>query len=80
MMSGIRRTIKKAIPKEATDPMRFAKALKKELIPEIPKPEQPRDIPMSDEDEIKRNRRRSQSTRGGGRASTILSDGDRLGP
>lgn len=39
-------------------------------------------IPMPDEEEIKRNRRRSNAARGGGRAATILSqgDGDRLGP
>ncbi len=37
-------------------------------------------LPMPDEEEIKRSRRRSASSRGGGRASTILTDGDRLGP
>lgn len=37
-------------------------------------------IPMADEEEIKRNKRRANASRGGGRASTILTDGDRLGP
>lgn len=39
-------------------------------------------VPMPDEEEIKRNKRRGTAARGGGRASTILSqsDGDRLGP
>jgi ABC-type branched-subunit amino acid transport system substrate-binding protein len=34
-------------------------------------------IPLPDEEEIRRNRRRSASARGGGRASTMLSGGDR---
>jgi hypothetical protein len=37
-------------------------------------------MPMADEEEIKRSKRRSASARGGGRASTIFTDSDRLGP
>lgn len=36
-------------------------------------------IPLPDEEEIARARRRRNARRGGGRASTILSDSDRLG-
>lgn len=37
-------------------------------------------VPMADEEEIKRSKRRTASSRGGGRASTIFTDSDRLGP
>jgi hypothetical protein len=37
-------------------------------------------VPLPDEEEIKRNKRRSVAGRGGGRASTILTQEDRLGP
>lgn len=36
-------------------------------------------IPLPDEEELERQRRRRNSRRGGGRASTVLSDEDRLG-
>lgn len=37
-------------------------------------------MPMADEEEIKRSKRRANSARGGGRASTVLTEGDKLGP
>jgi len=36
-------------------------------------------IPLPDEDELERVRRRRNARRGGGRASTVLSDENRLG-
>lgn len=68
-------------------PDRFLKAEAKQwekrgkkfdMTPEMPA-EEPA-LPMPDEDEIKRNKRRTASARGGGRASTIFTDSDRLGP
>jgi hypothetical protein len=49
------------------------------MSPEMPVNDEPV-MPMADEEEIKRNKRRTASARGGGRASTIFTDGDRLGP
>ena len=37
-------------------------------------------IPLPDEEELARIRRRRNARRGGGRASTVLTDEDRLGP
>lgn len=37
-------------------------------------------MPMADEEEIERSKRRTNSARGSGRASTIFTDSDRLGP
>jgi hypothetical protein len=47
-----------------------------------PPPPPPAAIPMPDEEDINRARRRSRTSQGQrtGRASTILSDSDRLGP
>jgi hypothetical protein len=44
--------------------------------PEMPQSNEPA-IPMADEEEIKRSKRRGVSGRGGGRASTILTGGDK---
>lgn len=78
-MSGIGKTVKKIIPKELRT-LNPLDSMLDSLKPKMPSQEDSAPIPMADEDEIRRNRRRSQSARGGGRASTILSDGDRLGP
>lgn len=51
-----------------------------DMTPEAPAQEEDPVMPMADEDEIKRSKRRSASARGGGRASTIFTDSDRLGP
>lgn len=87
-MGGLHKSISKAIPKEMRDPIdkkiskeniRTHESLSRRMNPELP-PEEAA-IPMPDEEEIKRNKRRGQSARGGGRASTILTGGDqeRLG-
>lgn len=87
-MSGLHRTIRKWTPKETRSPVvdkidkenvRTHESLSRSFNPELPPEEAP--IPMPDEEEIKRNKRRGQSARGGGRASTILTGGDqeRLG-
>ena len=87
-MSGLHKSISKALPKEMRDPIdkkiskeniRTHESLNSRMNPELP-PEEAA-IPMADEEEIKRNKRRGQSARGGGRAATILTGGDqeRLG-
>lgn len=82
-MTKLHKTISKAIPKEMRDPIdkkiskeniRTHESLERRMSPELP-PEEAA-IPMPDEEEIRRNKRRGQSARGGGRASTILTGGD----
>lgn len=51
-----------------------------DMTPEMPKQEEEAVMPVADEEEIKRNKRRNTAARGGGRASTIFTDSDRLGP
>lgn len=51
-----------------------------DMTPDAPASSDEPPIPMADEEEIKRNKRRTASARGGGRASTIFTDSDRLGP
>jgi hypothetical protein len=87
-MSGLHKSVKKVMPKELVDPankkvmdenISTHESLNRRMNPELP-PEEAA-IPMADEEEIKRNKRRGQSGRGGGRAATILTGGDqeRLG-
>lgn len=87
-MTGIHKTIKKVIPKEMRTPLdkkigdeniKTHESLSRRLSPEMPANDEPV-MPMADEEEIKRNKRRNASARGGGRASTIFTDSDRLGP
>jgi len=82
-MGGLHKSIKKVIPKEMRSPLdkkigeeniKTHESLNRRMNPELPEEEAP--IPMADEEEIKRNKRRGQSARGGGRASTILTGGD----
>jgi hypothetical protein len=82
-MGGLHKSIKKVMPKELVDPInkkvmdeniRTHKSLSRRMDPQLPPEEAP--IPMADEEEIKRNKRKGQSARGGGRASTILTGGD----
>lgn len=86
-MSGIHKTLKKIGPKETRTPLerkiqdeniRTHESLSRSMSPEMPEAEPV--MPMADEEEIKRAKRRSASARGGGRASTIFTDSDRLGP
>lgn len=51
-----------------------------DMTPDAPAQAEEPVMPMADEEEIKRSKRRSTSARGGGRASTIFTDSDRLGP
>lgn len=87
-MGGLHKSIKKVMPKELVDPInkkvmdeniRTHESLSRRMNPQLPPEEAP--VPMPDEEEIKRNKRKGQSARGGGRASTILTGGDqeRLG-
>lgn len=87
-MTRLHKTISKAIPKETRTPLdkkiseeniSTHESLSNRMNPQLPPEEAP--IPMPDEEEIKRNKRRGQSSRGGGRAATILTGGDqeRLG-
>jgi hypothetical protein len=91
-MTGLHKTANKVIPKENwllranpaakkinEENMRTHESLNARMNPERPPEEAP--IPMPDEEEIKRAKRRGQTARGGGRASTILTGGDqeRLG-
>lgn len=87
-MSGIHKTIRKVIPKEARSPVdrkigdehiSTLQSVSKRMNPEMPASDETV-MPMADEEEIKRNKRRTASARGGGRASTIFTDSDRLGP
>lgn len=84
-MTGIHKTIRKVVPKEwmkahpvqdkvSKEGMRTRESLSRRMSPELPPEEAP--VPMPDEEEIKRNKRKGQSARGGGRASTILTGGD----
>lgn len=92
-MTGIHKTLNKVIPKE--DPglranpivkkvnkenLRTHESLDRTFNPEIPTQEETPVIPLPDEEEIKRQKRRSASMRGGGRASTVFTESDRLGP
>lgn len=87
-MTGIHKTIKKVLPKEMRTPLdkkigeeniKAHESLNRRMSPEMPATDDTV-MPMADEEEIKRNKRRTASARGGGRASTIFTDSDRLGP
>lgn len=82
-MSGIHKTIKKVLPKEARTPLdkklgeeniRTHESLNRRMNPEMPKAEDETVIPLPDEEELERVRRRKN--RGGGRASTVLTSND----
>jgi hypothetical protein len=82
-MSGFHKTVKKILPKEAVDPINKKvmdenisthDSLNRRMNPEIPKAEEEKAIPLADEEELERLRRRK--SRGGGRASTVLTSDD----
>lgn len=88
-MGGLHKSIKKVMPKELVDPINKKvmdenisthDSLSRRMNPEMPVNDEPV-IPMADEEEIRRNKRRGTAARSGGRASTILTGGDqeRLG-
>lgn len=91
-MTKLHKTISKAIPKEMRDPI--DKKISKENISAheslgrrmdpakaMEGQEQEPVIPLPDEEDIRRSKRRGTAARGGGRASTVLTGGnqDRLG-
>lgn len=91
-MTGLHKSIKKRIPKEMRTPLdrkigdeniSTHESLSKRMDPAKMMEDQPKEpvIPMADEEEIRRNKRRGTAARGGGRAATILTGGDqdRLG-
>ncbi len=80
-MSGFHKTMAKALPKESPK-FRAAKKVNEvmadtlsDLTPKMPAGND-QAIPMPDEEEIKRSKRRSNAARGGSRAATMLSGGD----
>ena len=88
-MSALHKSVRKRIPKELVDPINKKvmdenisthESLNRRMNPQMPSAGDEPVMPMADEEEIKRNRRRTASARGGGRASTIFTDNDRLGP
>lgn len=88
-MSGLHKSAKKIIPKEMRSPLdkkigeeniKTHESLNRRMSPEMPVGTEEPVMPMADEEEIKRSKRRTASARGGGRASTIFTDSDRLGP
>lgn len=88
-MTAIHKTINKALPKEARTPLdkKIAKenistheSLNRRMNPEMPDETVEPVMPMADEEELARVRRRQNSRRGGGRASTVLTNEDRMGP
>jgi hypothetical protein len=82
-MTGIHKTIKKVMPKEAVDPVNKKimdenisthESLNRRMNPKMPTAEDEKVIPLPDEEELERQRRRKG--RGGGRASTVLTSDD----
>jgi hypothetical protein len=82
-MSGIHKTLKKVIPKETVDPInkkvmdeniRTHESLNRRMNPKMPEVGDDTVIPLPDEEELERVRRRKN--RGGGRASTVLTSDD----
>lgn len=89
-MTGIHKTVNKFAPKELRSPgeRKLAKenistheSLDRRMNPEIPTALNEPIMPIPDEEELARSRRRKNARRGGGRASTVLTnEDDRLGP
>jgi len=84
-MTGIHKTISKALPKEMRTPLdkkiseeniRTHESLDRRMNPQMPVADDTV-IPLADEEELARSRRRQR--RGGGRASTVLTEDERLG-
>lgn len=82
-MSGLHKTMRKIKPKELLH-MKMSRKVDEtmadsysSLTPKVPEQEEERVIPLADEEELERIRRRKG--RGGGRASTVLTDDERLG-
>lgn len=85
-MTGLHKTIRKVVPKETVDPINKKvmdenisthESLNRRMNPQMPEMEEEKVIPLPDEEELARARRRRG--RGGGRASTVLTEDERLG-
>lgn len=87
-MTGLHKSTKKVIPKEMRTPLdrkigeeniNTHESLSRRMDPTkmMENQEQEPVIPLADEEEIRRNKRRSTAGRGGGRAATVLTGGDR---
>lgn len=84
-MSGLHRSAKKALPKEGLH-SRAARKVNEEaekayssMTPKMPQQEEEPAIPLPDEEELARIRRRKAAGRSGGRSSTVLTE-ERFGP
>lgn len=82
-MGGLHKSIKKVLPKETVDPINKKvmdenisthESLNRRMNPEMPAAEDDKVIPLPDEEALERQRRRK--SRGGGRASTVLTSND----
>ncbi len=82
-MTALHKTAKKIIPKELVDPINKKvmdenisthESLNRRMNPKMPTLEDEKAIPLPDEEELERIRRRR--SRGGGRASTVLTSDD----
>lgn len=85
-MSGIAKTLKKIVPKEdkltsslLKSQHKMEKGWENSILPKAQQPVAAAAIPMPDEEELERVNRRRNSRRAGGRASTVLTEEDRLG-
>lgn len=89
-MTGIHKTARKIIPKEnwllranpaakkiEKENMRTHESLDRRMNPQMPEQQEEKVIPLPDEEELERQRRRK--SRGGGRASTVLTNDEKLG-
>lgn len=77
-MTGLSRTLKKITPKEDYGHHKVAEVGEDtRLTSKVKAAEEEPVIPLADEEELKRARRRQRSS--GGRASTVLTDDERLG-
>lgn len=77
-MTGISRTLKKITPKEDYGHHKVAEVGEDtRLTPKVKTAEEEPAIPLADEEELARVRRRQR--RSGGRSSTVLTDDERLG-
>lgn len=86
-MTNIHKTIRKVVPKEwmkahpvqdavSKEGVRTADSFQRRINPEMPKQQEEKVIPLPDEEELERQRRRKSR---GGRASTVLTNEEKLG-
>ena len=87
-MTRLHKTVNKLAPKELRSPgerklaeenISTHESLDRRMNPQMPTAEDEQAIPLPDEEELARIRRRRAAGRGGGRSSTVMSE-DRFGP